>query len=58
MVIKLLANVQQKTIEPVIRDTIMPGTLSYTDEYSMYARLQFWGYDHQRVNHGQGEFAR
>ena len=58
VVINLLANVKQKTIEPVIKDTIMPGTLSYTDEYSMYARLQFWGYDHQRVNHGQGEFAR
>jgi transposase-like protein len=58
VVIKLLANVQQKTIEPFIKDTIMPGTLIYTDEYSLYARLQSWGYDHKRVNHGQGEFAR
>jgi hypothetical protein len=32
-VIKLLANVQQKTIEPFIKDTIIPGTLIYTDEY-------------------------
>src|SRR5262249_34963051 len=28
------------------------------DEYSIYGRLQIWGYDHKRVNHGQGEFAR
>ena len=58
VVIKLLANVQQKTIEPFIKDTIVPGTLMYTDEYSIYARLQCWGYGHKRVNHGRGEFAR
>jgi hypothetical protein len=32
VVIHLLANVQQKTIEPFIKDTIVPGTLIYTDE--------------------------
>ena len=58
VVIKLLANVQQKTIEPFIKDTIDPGTLVYTDEYSIYARLQSWGYGHKHVNHGRGEFAR
>ena len=40
VVINLLANVQQKTIEPLIKDTIDPGTLIYTDEYSIYARLR------------------
>jgi transposase len=30
----------------------------YTDEYSIYARLCAWGYDHKSVNHGRGEFAR
>jgi transposase len=58
VVLHLLANVQQKTIEPFITDTIVPGTLVYPDEYSMYARLQSWGYGHKRVNHGRGEFAR
>ena len=58
VVIKLLANVKQQTIEPLIKDTIMPGTLMYTDEYSIYARLEVWGYEHKRVNHGRGEFAR
>ena len=51
----LLANVQQKTIEPLIKDTIVPGTRVYTDEYSIYARLQSWGYGHKSVNHGRGE---
>ena len=58
VVINLMANVKQKTIEPFIKDTIVPGTRVYTDEYSIYARLQCWGYGHKRVNHGRGEFAR
>jgi hypothetical protein len=28
------------------------------DEYSIYARLQSWGYGHKSVNHGRGAFAR
>ena len=58
VVINLTANVKQKTIEPLIKDTIIPGTLIYTDEYSIYARLHVWGYDHKSVNHGRGEYAR
>jgi len=58
VVINVLANVQQQPIEPFITDTIVAGTLVYTDEYSIYARLQSWGYNHKRVNHGRGAFAR
>jgi transposase len=58
VVIHLLAKVQPKTIEPFIKDTIVPGTLVSTDEYSMYARLQSGGYGHKRVPHGRGKFAR
>ena len=58
VVIHLLANVKQKTIEPLMKDTIASGTLVYTDEYSIYARLETWGYDHTSVNHGRGAFAR
>jgi transposase-like protein len=58
VVINLLANVQQKTIAPFIKDTIEPGTRVYTDAYSIYARLCAWGYDHKSVNHGRGEYAR
>ena len=55
VVINLMANVKQKTIEPFIKDTIVLGALVYTDEYSIYARLQSWGYDHKSVNHGRGD---
>ena len=33
VVINVLANVKQKTIEPFMKDTIIPGTRVYTDEY-------------------------
>ena len=52
VVIQMLANVQQVTIEPLIKATVRPGTLIYTDEYAIYNRLEEWGYDHKSVNHG------
>ena len=56
--IQMLENVQQQTIEPLIKKAIAPGTLIYTDEYNIYGRLEAWGYVHAVVHHGQGEFAR
>jgi transposase len=35
----MLANVQQKTIQPVITATVVPDSLIHTDEYDIYARL-------------------
>ena len=58
VVIQMLANVQQKTIKPIIESVITPGTKIYTDEYDIYARLPKWGYEHKTVNHSAGEFAR
>jgi transposase len=58
VVIRMLANVQQKTIKPLIKRTVSPGTLIYTDEYSIYGRLTQWGYGHKSVNHGAREYAR
>src|SRR5918997_2907426 len=39
----LLAHVKQKTIAPFIKDTIASGTLVYTEEYSIDARLERGG---------------
>lgn len=58
MVIRMLENVKQKTIEPLIKVTIAAGTLVNTDEYDIYARLAHWGYWHEAVCHGRGEYAR
>ena len=56
VVIRMLANVQQATIKPLIQTTIAPGTLLYTDEYNIYSRLE--AFDHERVCHSAGEYAR
>jgi hypothetical protein len=44
--IRMLAGVKQKTIGPLIKRTITPGTVVYTDESDIYARLSRWGYAH------------
>lgn len=58
VVIRMLENVKQKTIFPLVQATITEGTLVYTDEYNIYSRLPSWGYDHKTVCHNSGEYAR
>ncbi len=58
IVIRMLADVRQVTIGPLIKRTIAPGATVYTDEYDIYARLTRWGYTHRTVCHAAGEFAR
>jgi transposase len=57
-VLHLLANVQQKTIRPIIAATVAAGSLVHTDEYDIDARLENWGYQHKTVCHARGEYAR
>jgi len=58
VVIRMMDNVQQKSIQPVIQATIQSGTLIFTDKYDIYNRLPDWGYDHKTVCHSRGEYAR
>jgi len=53
----MLANVKQATIAPLVKSTVTPGTLIFTDEYKIY-RLITWGYQHKSVCHAQGEYAQ
>ena len=46
------------TIGPLIKQTIIEGSLVYTDEYDIYSRLVDWGYGHETVSHATGEYAR
>ena len=58
VVIRMLANVQQVTIEPIMRATIAIGPVVHTDEYDIYDRVAQWGFEHHTVNHGNKEYAR
>jgi len=58
VVVRMLENVQQATIRPLIERFIAPGTRVYTDEYDIYHRLPEWGFSHRTVCHSRGEYAR
>lgn len=55
--VELLEDVKRKTIEPVITQTVKQGSKVNTDEYKIYDWLK-GQYEHKRVNHGKGEYAR
>jgi transposase-like protein len=56
--IQMLPNVQHVIIQPIITETIGPGSMIYTDEYDIYDALPRWGFQHKSVNHAAGEYAR
>ena len=56
--VRMLANVRQATIRPIIEASVARGARVHTDEYGVYARLEAWGYEHKAVCHGRGEYAR
>jgi len=58
IVIRMLENVQQVMIKPIIKAAIEVGSLIYTDEYAIYDALPQWGYEHKSVFHAEGEYAR
>jgi transposase-like protein len=58
VLLRMLANVQQATIKPIIDAAVAQGSLIYTDEYDIYCRLPAWNYQHKSVCHNAGEYAR
>jgi transposase-like protein len=58
VILHMLANVQQPTIQPLLQQAIQEDSLIFTDEYDIYSRLEEWGFRHQTVNHATGEYAR
>jgi transposase len=58
VVIQMLDNLQQHTLQPLLTRTIQSGSTVCTDEYNIDARLEPWDYRHFTVNQGQAEYAR
>lgn len=50
-------NLLISTIEPIIKNIVIAGSIIYTDEYCIYNRLTSWGYTHKTVCHSAGEYA-
>src|SRR3954464_13610960 len=58
VILRMLSDVRQRTIEPVITGTVATGSLVHRDEYAIYPRLPAWGYRYKKGCHGRGEYAR
>ncbi len=58
VVLTQLPNVQKKTIAPIIKSRVAPGTMLDANEYDIYSRLTERGFQRRSVNHGSGEYAR
>jgi len=54
VILRMLSDVKQITIKPLISSFVQKGSLIYADEYAIYNRLEEWGYSHKSVNHGKG----
>jgi transposase len=55
---RLLENVQPRTIQPLIQAPSAPGTGVSTDAYDLDSRLKQWGYAQERICHSRGASAR
>ena len=55
---KVVPDVKGKTLKPIIGDNVKSGSTVHTDELRSYNGLHKAGYEHQKVNHSEGEYAR
>jgi transposase len=51
IMVKVIPNVQAKTIVPLIKEKVLPQSVIYTDELSSYNSLSQMGYQHKRIHH-------
>ncbi len=58
VVMRMLPNVRQKTIGPIVDAVVGAVSLIDTDEYDIDARRPKWGFAHETVCHAAGESAR
>jgi len=55
VIVEKVPNVEQKTLEPIIRTYIEEGSTVYTDEWKAYNGLKKW-YNHKMVIHGNKQY--
>ena len=54
----VVPDVKRRTLEPIIRENVEPGSTIHTDELRSYLKLSTAGYTHESVNHRRGEYVR
>jgi transposase-like protein len=54
--VKAVANVKRSTVMPLIAKNVTRRTMIYTDEYSVYDKVEDAGFGHIKCNHAAGEY--
>ena len=54
----VVPNVRKKTLQPIIKENVKPGSTVNTDELHSYGGLNMGGFKHESVNHGVGEYVK
>lgn len=54
----LVGDVKKRTLMPIIKAHVVPGSTIYSDGYQLYAQSVREGYFHDSVDHAAGEYAR
>ena len=49
----VLEDAKSNTLQPIIEETVEPGTTVYTDEFPAYNGLRKAGYEHKRIQHAE-----
>jgi transposase len=58
VVAKVTPDVKMRTLFPIIKERVLPGSTLYTDEYPVYGHMKMHehGYVHKRVQHQQNAY--
>lgn len=55
---KVVPNVKKHTLQPIIQENVVSGSTVHADELRSYKGLNKARYEHKRVNHGAGQYAK
>ena len=53
IVAKTVPDTKRKTVMPQVKKKVLPESMVYTDEYTVYDSLSREGYKHERVHHAE-----
>jgi transposase len=53
---QVVPDVKAKTLMPMMKAHVLPGSMVYTDEHLSYNGTQKAGYQHRRIHHDQGVY--
>jgi transposase len=58
VITRVVADVKEKTLMPIVAERVLPASVVYTDNYASYDNVRWMGknYKHERINHSAGVY--